>query len=174
AGLNVLFFISYVLKLNFTVYFQNVLFLGKLTIDSKDSFIVRLFTDEYRNNDKEIIQISCDKNDCSAKQILFKETFDGKNYVRLKAREQALQLRYDWKSFYDTLINNHLLTLPDNTNNSDCFNEAKDGTIYSIQVINYSGQRHYTYVNPEFYDSSCISGLYFNNIVRMFKSLENK
>jgi hypothetical protein len=158
-------------------YNQNIARLNFLNlssfVDSKDSFVVRFFIDQYRNREKKILQIKCDKISCSADQIHFKEDFDGKNFIRSGTVERKLKSTHNWRLIFDTLLINQLLTLTNSNDSSNCFNSTKDGTAYSIQLINYSGQRHYTYVNPEFYDSSCISGIYFDNIVKVFKTLEN-
>lgn len=138
------------------------------TIDKKDSFVLRLFIDTYRKSEKIIIQIESDKANIVAEQILFKEIIDRTKYLRSNKLTQKLKLTLDSKTFLQTLLKNQLLTLSDNKLN--CLSNAKDGTTYSVQLINQTGQKFYSYSNPEYVDSSCISGLNFYNIVETLKN----
>ncbi len=139
----------------------------------KDSFILRLFIDDSRRVEKRIIEINCYIHNCFGKEFVFNEFYDGKTYLRQNIKEYNLAAD-DWKLFFDSLLVNKLLTLPNNTENNNCFNRSKDGATYSIQLLNYSGERFYTYDNPEYFDSSCVSGLYFNKLIKHIKTLQIK
>lgn len=137
------------------------------TIDNKDSFVLRLFIDTYRKSEKEIIEVKGDRTNITVEQILFKEIFDGAKYFRSSKSSKRLTSALDNKTFFQKLLENQLLTL--SNNKFDCINNVKDGTTYSIQIINQTGQKFYSYSNPEYADSSCISEKYFNNIISTFK-----
>ena len=151
---------------NINIARLNFLNLGTV-IENKDSFVLRLFIDTYRKSQKEVVQLNCNKNNITGERILFQETFDGTTYLRSNKNLHELDLTTDKKIFFQTLLKNQLLTL--NDDKLKCPNDTKDGTTYSIQLVNHTGQKFYSCSNPQYFDSSCVSGVHFNNIIETLK-----